>query len=77
VQGPPGKKLTRPPSQPIAGHRDTHLPFQATWETEIIRIMDPDQLQLKKKKRSLFHLNGKKAGCGRTPIIPALAGGIK
>jgi hypothetical protein len=62
VQGPPGKKFTRPPSQPIAGHRDTHLPFQATWETEIIRIMDPDQLQLKKKKEVFSISMEKKLG---------------
>jgi hypothetical protein len=41
--GQKGPETTPPPAHPTAEHSATHLSFQATWETEIWRIMVPDQ----------------------------------
>jgi hypothetical protein len=52
------QKVLKTPYQPIiAGLSGTCMLFQATWETEIGRIMIPGQPKAKKKKVVRPHFN--------------------
>jgi hypothetical protein len=46
VESQPGQKITKTPSQPIAGHNAVdaiYLSFHAMWEADIKRISVPGQ----------------------------------
>jgi hypothetical protein len=59
IQGWPGQRVSKTPSQPTVVCSGMCSSFQAMWEAEIRRIMVPGQPRQKKKYVRL-HLNQKK-----------------